>query len=220
MNDNHDDPDGQLEHIKRMRKAMNNVDSIEQFKKSGYIVIRQMITQDEAQKLYQYTLEKLALGNADDGQVPGSPSFYQDKEVAKLQKKLAPMIEAAIQTSLIPVFCYHRVYRTGAVLRIHKDSTRAEISATMNLGQKGEPWDISLVDYDENTQHIKLYPGDALIYFGNRLHHWRGKLINADLVSQIMFHFVSRNFKNAIYAKFEIVRKLRKRCREWMGIAY
>jgi len=203
-----------------MSKVINNVDSISQFQKSGYVVIRQMIDPAEAKILYQYTLDKLSVGNADDGQVPGSPSFYQDKEVAKLQKKLAPMIEVAIQTSLIPVFCYHRVYRTGAVLRMHKDSTRAEISATMNLGQQGEPWDIWLVDYDENAQNIKLYPGDALIYYGNRLHHWRGKLLDADLVSQIMFHFVSRNVKNAIYAKFEMIRKLRKRCREWMGIAY
>lgn len=206
-----------LELFKRMPKVMNNE---AQFKHSGYVVIRNMITTDEAARLYHYTLNKLTLGNSDDGQVPGSPSFYQDKEVAKLQKKLAPLIEEAIQIPLISVFCYHRIYRTGAVLRMHKDSMRAEISATMNLGQKGEPWELWLVDYDENPQNIKLYPGDVLIYYGNRLHHWRGKLLNSDLVSQIMFHFVSRNFKNAIYAKSEIIRKIRKRCREWMGIAY
>jgi hypothetical protein len=209
-----------LELFKPMPKVMNNVNSIAQFQNSGYIVIRNMLTSDEATKLYHYTLDKLNCGNADDGQVPGSPSFYQDKEVAKLQKKLTPLIEESIQIPLISVFCYHRIYRTGAVLRMHKDSQRAEISATMNLGQKGEPWDLWLVDYDENAQNITLYPGDALIYYGNRLHHWRGKLVNSDFVSQIMFHFVSRNFKNAIYAKSEIIRKIRKRCREWMGIAY
>lgn len=201
-------------------KAINNVNSVEQFKTHGYLVIRNLMTHDDALTLYQYTLSRLTLGNADDGQVPGSPSFYQDMEVAKLQKSLTPSIENAIQTSLIPVFCYHRIYRTGAVLRMHKDSARAEISATINLGQKGEPWDLWLVDYDENTQNIKLFPGDALIYYGNRLHHWRGKLVDSDLVSQMMFHYVNRNFKNTIYAKFEYIRKIRKRCREWIGITY
>lgn len=193
---------------------------MEQFKNNGFIVIKNMITPDEAASLYQYTLNRLTLGNIDDGQVPGSPSFYQDKEVSNLQKKLTPTIETLIETALIPIFCYHRIYRTGAVLRMHKDSKRAEISATMNLGQQGEPWDLWLVDYDENAHNIKLYPGDALVYYGNRLHHWRGKLVESDLVSQIMFHFVSRNFKNSFYAKSEIIRKIRKRCREWMGIAY
>lgn len=192
----------------------------EEFKNKGYIVIKNMISETEAAKLYDYTLSNLARGNRDDGQVPGSPSFYQDKEVVNLQKKFLPTIEKLIQTPLIPVFCYHRIYRTGAVLRMHKDSMRAEISATMNLGQQGEPWDIWLVDYDENAQQIKLLPGDALIYYGNRLHHWRGKLTNSDLVSQIMFHFVSRNLKNSLYAKAEVTRKIRKKFRAWMGIAY
>lgn len=198
----------------------DEVSTIEQFKSKGYTVVRNMISRDEAARWYHYTLKNLAFGNKDDGQVPGSPSFYQDKKVATLQKELAPTIERLIQTHLIPVFCYHRIYRTGAVLRMHKDSMRAEISATMNLGQEGEPWDLWLVDYDENTQKITLLPGDALVYYGNRLHHWRGKLENSDLVSQIMFHFVSRSMKNSFYAKSEMMRKIRKRFREWMGIVY
>jgi hypothetical protein len=192
----------------------------EAFNTKGFIVIKNMITSDEAEKLYRYTLDKLSEGNQDDGQVPGSPSFYQDREVAHLQKKLAPTIETMIQIPLLPVFCYHRIYRTGAVLRMHKDSMRAEISATMNLGQKGQPWDLWLVDYDENAQRITLWPGDTLIYYGHRLYHWRGRLVESDLVSQIMFHFVSRNFKNSFYVTSEIIRKIRKRFREWKGIAY
>lgn len=186
----------------------------QEFITQGFTIIRNMIPSDETAKLYEYTIKNLERGNLDDGQVPGSPSFYQDKEISSLQKKLLPTIEKAIQQSLISVFCYHRVYRKGAILRMHKDSDRAQISLTMNLGQTGEIWDLWLVDYNENPQKISLNPGDALIYYGNKLYHWRGKLENSDFVSQIMFHFVNKNFKNTLIAKLEVFQKTRKYLKE------
>src|SRR5690348_13069710 len=108
------------------------------FKELGYTVIKSMINPAEAAQLYTYTLKRSELGNLNDGQVPGSPSFYQDKEIVTLQKKLTLDIEEAIQFKLIPVFCYNRIYRTGAILRMHKDSIRAEISASINFGQQGK----------------------------------------------------------------------------------
>lgn len=192
----------------------------EQFKDLGFVVIKKIVGAEEVSRLYDYTLTNVDKGNMDDGQVPGSPSFYQDKEVVSLQHKLLPTIEKSIGVKLLPVFCYNRIYRKGAVLRMHKDSSRAEISSTINLGQQGEPWDLWLLDYNENTHKVTLEPGDALIYYGNRLHHWRGKLENGDLVSQIMLHFVDKTGKNTFASKMEVIRKLRKRCRQLMGIAY
>lgn len=194
--------------------------TMEEFKKSGFTIIRNLVDPNETTRLYDYTLKNMEGGDKDDGQVPGSPSFYQDKEIAILQKKLLPKIEASIQVKLLTVFCYHRIYRTGAVLRAHKDSTRAEISATINLGQHGTPWDLWLLDYNENAHCVTLTPGDALIYYGHHLTHWRGKLEKADCVSQAMFHFVNKHGKNTFAVKLEAVRKIRKRCRQLFGIAY
>jgi hypothetical protein len=192
----------------------------EEYRKLGYAVIRQMVDASESARLYAYTLKNLERGNQDDGQVPGSPSFYQDQEMVVLQKKLLPQFEESIQVKLLNVFTYHRVYRGGAILRVHKDSTRAEISASVNLGQKGEPWDLWLMDYDENAHKVTLAPGDALIYNGNHLCHWRGKLVSSDFVSQVMFHFVNKEGKNTLAAKTEIIRKIRQRCRKLFGITY
>ncbi|MCD6046075.1 MAG: hypothetical protein K0R48_1238 [Gammaproteobacteria bacterium] len=196
------------------------MNSAEQFKQSGYVIIRSLLDPDTTNRLYAYILSKAELGNKDDGQVPGSPSFYQDKEVVALQKKLLPSIEAHIQYPLLNVFCYHRVYKKGAILRSHKDSIRAEISVTINLGQRGEPWDIWLMDYDENAHKVALGPGDALIYQGSQLAHWRGKLEHADDVAQIMFHYVARNGKHTSAARWEFIGKIRKKYRELLGLAY
>lgn len=192
----------------------------EAYREQGYVVLRNVIDPKEAARLYEYTLGNIELGNKDDGQVPGSPSFYQDQEVVSLQERLLPELEKSIAKKLLPVFCYHRIYRKDAILRAHKDSTRAEISASINLGQQGEPWDLWLLDYNENAQKVTLAPGDALLYNGLNLCHWRGKLVNADFVSQIMFHFVDKDGKNTFAAKAETIRKFRQRCRRLFGVKY
>ncbi len=184
-----------------------------EFRESGYTVIRNLVDTHHIQHLKAHLLAHMSEGTLDDGQVPGSPSCYLDPEVEKLQLGLTGAIEASIQLHLMPVFCYHRIYRTSAILRMHKDSTRAEISATINLGQEGAPWPIWLVDYDENTQRVVLNPGDALVYYGNKLLHWRGKLVDADNVVQIMFHYVNRDGKNRMAAYAEGIRRLRKKFR-------
>jgi alkylated DNA repair dioxygenase AlkB len=197
------------------------MDAANDFNKVGYVVLRNLVPANEVKRLYAYTLSKLELGNKDDGQVPGSPSFYQDDEVIALQKALLPALEKLIDKQLAAVFCYNRIYRKGAVLRMHKDSARAEISATINLGFQGETgWDLWLVDYNENSQKISLAPGDALLYHGSKLHHWRGKLEESDLVSQVMFHFVDAKGKNKFVPQMEFFSKFRKRLRKMLGKAY
>ncbi|MES2212723.1 MAG: hypothetical protein V4490_06265 [Pseudomonadota bacterium] len=190
------------------------------FHTSGYVVLKNLVSDTDIKRLNSHLLDTMAKGTLDDGQVPGSPSCYLDPEVEKLQLQLTPQIEADIGKQLIPVFCYHRVYRTGAVLRMHKDSTRAEISATINLGQTGSPWPIWLIDYDENPHCVVLESGDALIYYGNRLYHWRGKLVGSDYVTQIMFHYIDRAGKNKMAARLEFIRRIRKRVRSWFRMNY
>jgi hypothetical protein len=183
----------------------------DEYRTLGYTVLRGAISDREVSHLYQYTLKNVDQGNMDDGQVPGSSSFYQDQEMVRLQTQLLPQFEELLQLNLIPVFTYHRIYRKGAILRSHKDGTRAEISASINLGQEGAPWDLWLLDYDENPHKITLMPGDALLYNGVNLCHWRGKLVHSDYVSQVMLHFVDRKGKNVSAARAEIFLKIRKK---------
>ena len=189
------------------------------FKTSDYVIIKNLIDSKTAQTLYDYTLKNLDAGNLKDDQVPGSPSFYQDKEMVALHHTLLPKLEALLSLKLIPTFCYYRTYRTNAILRMHKDRKSCDISISLNLGQKGERWDLWLLDHDENAHNICLNPGDALIYRGGALSHWRGKLIHADFVSQVFFFFVNQaTWSGRFIARYELIRKFMKRCRRRLGI--
>lgn len=190
------------------------------FKEKGYEVLKGFIQPQEIERLYTYTLSRAHLGNYDDGLVVGSPSFYQDQEVQKLQAQILPKIQEYIGIPLKTVYCYHRVYLKGAILRMHRDGHRNEISVTLNIGQEGPPWDLWLLDYDENAQKIVLNPGDALIYRGSELSHWRGKLEHSDKVSQLMFGFIDKTGKHKWVPSIEILRKIRQKYRRLWGIEY
>lgn len=190
------------------------------FKEKGYSIIRNLLNQEEAARLYQYALKHMHHGNMDDGQVSGTPAFYQDREMAQLQKKVLPIIEQHIQMNLCSSFCYHRVYKKGAILRQHKDRNACEISVSLNLGQQGKPWDLWILDPDENAVNITFSPGDAVIYRGSKLTHWRGRLIHADHVGQVFFHFVDKNGKMKYALKTELINQFLQRCRKIFGIQY
>lgn len=196
------------------------MNTAEQFKNSGYLVIKNLVDISEVQRLYDYTLQNISHGNLKDGQVPGSPSFYQDKEMSVLHQKLLPQIEELTQLPLATTFCYYRTYRKGAILKSHKDRRACEISVSMNLGQQGELWDLWLFDYDDNVKNISLSPGDAVIYRGCDLAHGRGKLVNADFVSQVFFHFINKNSKKRIALQTELLNRFLARCRKIFGITY
>ena len=88
---------------------------------------------------------------------------------------------------LVPTYSYCRLYRTGNILKRHKDRPSCEISTTLNLG--GDNWPIfidptgsdNVIDEYKNIHkpgapkgvEVNLKPGDMLIYSGCELEHWR-----------------------------------------------
>ncbi|HSW69115.1 MAG TPA: hypothetical protein VLI69_03000 [Gammaproteobacteria bacterium] len=194
------------------------MDKTDEFKKSDYVIIRNLIDANEASNLYDYTLKNIKNGNLKDDQVPQTPSFYQDKKMVVLHKKLLPQVEYLLKKTLLPTFCYYRTYRTGAILRAHKDRKACEISISLNLGQQGDLWDLWLLDHNENAINITLAPGDALLYRGCKLTHWRGKLVNADFVSQVFFFFIDPKGWGRLWVTTELIKKFFKRCRSLFGV--
>lgn len=192
----------------------------EEFKKSGYAIVKNLVDKETIARLYEYTLQNMPNGNLKDEQALGSPSFYQDKEMVALHQRLHPKLEELLQLKLFTTFCYYRTYRTGAILRMHKDRRACEISISVNIGQKGNLWDLWLMDQEENARNFALEPGDGLIYRGCQLNHWRGKLVEADLVSQAILSFVDRHGPNKIAIQTELLNRFLSRCRKVFGIQY
>jgi hypothetical protein len=158
------------------------------FYKKGYHVIRNLISEKHAHELHDH-LNSREDGNLTCVQAEGSPSFYGDELMEKLQLELLPKIEKATQLELYKTYTYARVYKRGDILKIHRDRPACEVSITLDLG--GDPWDIWVLDRDENPVKVKLNPGDALIYRGCEIWHWRSKF-DGDNHAQVFVHFVDK----------------------------
>ena len=70
----------------------------------------------------------------------------------------------------------------------------------MNLG--GDEWAIWLLDRDENPVKVNLNSGDALIYRGCEIKHWRGKFKH-DTHAQVFMHYVDK-YGSCAWAKDDI----------------
>lgn len=135
------------------------------------------------------------LGN--DDQCPLSLGVYGDPIQSEIQELYRKKIETLIGYELFPTYTYSRIYSPREILKRHRDRPSCQISLTATLDYDtfdNEPWDIN---FDPNIK-TKLYPGDALIYKGCEIEHWRDSFIGISQ-TQVFFHYVDANGPYAMF---------------------
>lgn len=82
------------------------------------------------------------------------------------------------------------------MLTRHRDRKACEISLSLNIGQRpSEPWPLC-VESERESHSASLSPGDALLYRGIDLFHWRDAYQGEALV-QVFLHYVDLDGPNA-----------------------
>ena len=74
-------------------------------------------------------------------------------------------------------------------MKAHKDRPECEYSITLNLG--GDVWPFKLVDLNKKEKSYELSPGDAIIYQGTKVYHWRDKF-KGRYCGQAFLHYSSK----------------------------
>lgn len=174
------------------------------FEKNGFLIIRNTLHKEICSFLtcYMKTKEQAARflldvgmleefgdewGRWDDQQVDGAYSIYSDMAMESVLQVCQPVIEKYIDKKLSPNYSYTRVYSFGDELVRHVDRPSCEISATINLG--GDLWPIYLNNGSKDFE-VLLNPGDALVYKGDKIPHWRNKF-TGQLCYQVFVHYNS-----------------------------
>ena len=188
--------------------------------KNNYKVIKQAISKELADFVYSYFLTKRQVARTffddryispfnndwgvwNDPQVPETYSHYSDIAMETLLEKLVEPMSKETGLNLIPTYSYARIYKKGDVLKRHKDRYSCEVSMTMNLG--GDPWPIYLEpsgETDKEGVKIDLEPGDALIYRGCEVEHWR-EVFEGENCGQVFLHYNDASGENAEQNRYD-----------------
>lgn len=164
------------------------------FATARYAVLRDLVSAQPRAFLHDYATGLAQHGRLQDGdrQVPSAPCRFADPFMESLLLHLCPRIESECGLRLHPTYSYFRVYGQGDSLSQHTDRPSCEISVTVNLGQQADaPWPI-WIDPGAGPIAVELAPGDAMVYRGMDVPHWRDAFAGERL-TQVFLHYVDRD---------------------------
>ena len=166
-----------------------------------FTVIRNFISSDKAKELseeFKKHCEENPEDCPSDEQIPNTPAKHNYISFLELLCEKTPEISEVINETVLPTYCYARVYKNGDVLKKHTDRDACEVSLTVHLDGDSE-WEIFVESSDKESQSIKLQSGDALLYYGCESPHWRDEYTGT-FYSQVFLHYVkSRGSRQSSY---------------------
>jgi hypothetical protein len=169
------------------------------FARQGYLLLPALLEPALTDFLWSYVHTKFAcrlLSLGGDDQVPNTPSAYGDHALDGLLEYLRPRIEERSGLRLSPTFSYFRLYKHGDMLKRHRDRPACEISVSLNIGQvPSDTWPL-YVEGNGRFYGALLSPGDALLYRGIDVFHWREPFQGSRL-AQVFLHYVDREGPHA-----------------------
>lgn len=165
------------------------------FQSQGYLLVPGLID-TTAYAAFLLKLAELGKGKRDEKQVPGSIAFYREPLFERLLEHLLPAIESHTGLALYKTYSYARCYELGNELERHLDREACEITVSLALGHEGEIWPLWLEDRQGQTHAVMLRPGDALIFRGAELPHWR-EVNRHGPSTQAFLHYVDRDGPHA-----------------------
>lgn len=154
-----------------------------------YMVLTDFISAQRAQALSKSLLQHHASHPLEpDSRVPHAPAVYDFLPFVRLLVEKIPQLEAVLEEKLLPTYTYARIYGHGDVLPEHVDRDACELSLTLNL-EADEVWPIQLRAPDGKVVSVRQKPGDALVYLGCQLPHWRDAFAGR-CCTQVFLHYV------------------------------
>jgi hypothetical protein len=158
---------------------------------NGYVVLRNIITQADAEQITQRLRDYIEkTGAQPDPMCPSSKAVHGMPASDELLEMLTPVVSRASGKNLIPTYSYARMYVSGERLPKHRDRPACQYSITLCLGMDGAPWPIFMSKTEEDAgSGVSLEVGDGVLYLGMDMHHYR-EPFEGQWQAQVFLHWV------------------------------
>jgi hypothetical protein len=163
------------------------------YEEKGFEVKQEFIPRFFAQYLRNYfdlLYRNDQVPNKGDGQVAKSVGIYGDPAFDTLMLLCLSSVEEIVGKKLLPTYTYARIYFNGADLLPHKDRDECEHSVSLSLGGTSSAlWPLWFKNDDAEPEYAAMYEGDAVVYQGNKVNHWRDEF-EGETQFQLFMHYV------------------------------
>lgn len=171
----------------------------------GYVVLRGLVPPLflASMRRYYRMLAKEGYLELDTTQVIGKrETLHDDRVLRYLHGQMAPVLCAVTGEAIKPSYSLVSRYFEGAVLKKHVDRPQCLWNVSLAIDADPETdaetaWPIYLRARNR-TAAVRLELGDALIYRGTDVPHWRKELGKGKSVTMGLLHFVAKTFRGPL----------------------
>ena len=159
---------------------------------NDYVVVRNFLAKDEVSRM-KMMMDNTKPDHTEPHSFYGNAHGFYGLHYRHLED-LTDKVSDIVGKNLEPTYAYSRIYFEGSKLPPHIDRPACEYSVTLNIFNERETWDIYM-----DGDPVTLESGDAVIYKGCDVKHWRDEC--SSTTYQVFFHYVDADgeFANEAY---------------------
>ncbi len=136
-------------------------------------------------------------------QVPERSAFHNDPMMHYFHLQMNGYLNQIMVEKIKASYVFSVIYHEGAILHRHVDRPQCRWNLSLMLGSTPEvtmdtTWPIYL-EIDGKAIEVRLMPGDAVLYSGTDIPHWRDAQPTGLECVVSFFHFVDQNFTSELH---------------------
>ncbi len=179
-----------------------------EFRARGYAIVRDVLHALQLGALRRYYRDLIAGGGLTLGDFQVAERYQLGDEILArfFHRQLTRFVTRVAAEPVKPSYVYLAAYRPGADLKRHTDREQCEFSISLLLDYVPEPagasgWPLFLEDRAAaGAAHAAdLGIGDALIYRGRELVHYRNPLPQGHQSTSYFLHYVDADFNGRLW---------------------
>ncbi|MFK4191184.1 sulfotransferase [Streptomyces sp. NPDC033754] len=175
-----------------------------EFARSDVCGMGRLVRPGHREALLDYYERLIATGSwpLGDAQVKGRYGWYNESLSRFFHHQFGTLVSRLAGRPVRPSYSYVSAYRGGAVLDRHVDREQCEYTVSLLLGESGPGieggWPL-LLDTAHGSMSLIQRPGEAVLFAGTRVPHWRPPLPDGSTHTSLLFHYVPAEFPRTPY---------------------
>lgn len=178
-----------------VRRARNRLE------RTRFAKLEGLLASPQRQALADYYQRLIEAGGwaLGDAQVERRFGRHNEPVAASLHRQLTAFVSDIAGQRVKPAYCYVSAYRGAAILRPHLDRLQCDftVSVVVDLNACAREWPLRLLT-GMGARSVKLKAGDAVIFRGCELPHWRGRGRSDAQATMILLHYVTADFAGVL----------------------